>query len=47
MNNSLIHEMIDNQFPFGVLKSTKVDWKKILIKKRINFKNQNEYIKIK
>jgi hypothetical protein len=46
MNGPLIHEMKNVQFPFGELNVSKVDSKKILIKKRINYKNQDEYLKI-
>lgn len=47
MKSSMIHEMKGNQFPFGLLNDSKVESKKILIKKRINYKNQLEYTKIK
>jgi hypothetical protein len=47
MSNSLIYEMKGNQFPFGVLNDSPSDSKKILIKKRIHYKNQLEYSKLK
>lgn len=47
MNSSMIYEMKGNQFPFGLLNDSAVEAKKILIKKRINYKNPVEYGKLK
>jgi hypothetical protein len=45
--SSLIHEMKGNQFPFGVFNDSEMGCRKILIKKRINYKNQADYSKLK
>jgi hypothetical protein len=47
MIKSLVHEMKGNQFPFGQIADSSVDIKKMLVKKRITYRNSNEYDKIK
>jgi hypothetical protein len=39
--------MKGNQFPFGQILHKQPETKKILIKKRYQYKNQNEYLKLK
>lgn len=47
MLNHFVHEMKGNQFPFGLLESTHIEPKKILIKKRYLYKNHTEHGKLK
>jgi hypothetical protein len=46
MIKSLILEMKGNQFPFGQVGDASVDIKKMLVKKRVVYRNSNEYVKL-